>query len=184
VRAVRGGSGSRWIRAISASSRRRGRRSRRLAPNGAYVQRIRDGNSVEVQGSSSALPTLFPQHGPGRRHTRRIVLEDRQREIVDRHPKLFLRGLIQSDGCRVTNRVGGGRYAYPRYFFTQVSTAIMELFCRACRQLGIEYTLNRPASLSIARVASVACVDEFVGPRSEPLPCSPGRAVGMCLQSR
>jgi hypothetical protein len=137
-----------------------------LAPNKASVQRMRHENSVEVQGFSGSLPTLFPQHGPGPKHTRPIVLADWQREIVDRHPELFLRGLIHSDGCRVTNRVWKGRYAYPRYFFSQVSTDIMELFCRSCRQLGIEYRFNRPMSVSIARAASVARLDSFVGPKA------------------
>ena len=42
-----------------------------LAPNNAHVQRMRNENSVEVQGYSNSLPTLFPQHGPGRKHTPR-----------------------------------------------------------------------------------------------------------------
>ena len=50
-------------------------------------------------------PCLFPQHGPGRKHTRPIVLEDWQRDIVELHPHLFIRGLLHSDGCGVTNRV-------------------------------------------------------------------------------
>ena len=34
---------------------------------------------------------------------------------------MFIRGLIHSDGCRVTNKVWGGKYEYPRYFFTNHS---------------------------------------------------------------
>lgn len=48
-------------------------------------------------------PCLFPQHGPGRKHERPIVLEHWQREIVEQHPGPFLRGLFHSDGCRVTD---------------------------------------------------------------------------------
>ena len=137
-----------------------------LVGSKASVQHIRNQNSVEVIGHSNSLPRLFPQHGPGPKHTRPIVLADWQREIVDRHTELFLRGLIHSDGCRVTNSVWKGKYAYPRYFFTQVSTDIMELFCRSCRQLGIEYRFNKPTSVSIARAASVATLDSFVGPKA------------------
>lgn len=43
-------------------------------------------------------PCLMPQHGPGRKHERPIVLEDWQRRIVERHPGPFLRGLFHSDG--------------------------------------------------------------------------------------
>ena len=54
-------------------------------------------------------PCLFPQHGPGRKHERPIVLEDWQRTIVEEHPGPFLRGLFHSDGCRVMNwRPGDG----------------------------------------------------------------------------
>ena len=95
-----------------------------------------------------------------------LNLPETQETIVDEHPCLFVRGLIHSDGCRVMNRVWNGRYEYPRYFFSQVSTDIMGLFCRACRQLGVEYRFNGPRSVSIARRASVALVDGFVGPKT------------------
>ena len=136
-----------------------------LAPNKGSVQRFRDKNMVEVYAYSNSLPTLFPQIGPGPKHTRPIRLEPWQGQIVDEHPGLFIRGLIHSDGCRVTNRVWNGKYAYSRYFFSQVSTDIMGLFCRVCRQLGIEYRFNRPNSVSVARRASVAALDELVGPK-------------------
>ena len=53
------------------------------------------------------------------KHTRRIVLEPWQIELVRADPRPLIRGLIHSDGCRVTNwterRVGGTtkRYTYP-----------------------------------------------------------------------
>jgi len=137
-----------------------------LAPNKGSVLRLRDINMVEISGYSISLPVLFPQHGPGPKHARSIRLEAWQETIVDEHPGLFVRGLIHSDGCRVMNRVWNGRYEYPRYFFSQVSTDIMGLFCRACRQLGVEYRFNGPRSVSIARRASVALVDGFVGPKT------------------
>lgn len=64
-------------------------------------------------------PCLFPQHGPGRKHERRIALEDWQEEIVRAFPAAFLRGLFHSDGARVSHgaaRVVAGekrRHAYP-----------------------------------------------------------------------
>ena len=49
-------------------------------------------------------PCLFPQHGPGRKHERPIVLEAWQRaRSSSAHPADFLRGLFHSDGCRVAN---------------------------------------------------------------------------------
>src|SRR5215211_4621875 len=67
----------------------------------------------------------FPQYGPGRKHSRPIVLADWQRAVADRYPEQFVRGLIHSDGCRTVNRfktrLPSGRvaeYEYPRYFFS------------------------------------------------------------------
>jgi hypothetical protein len=88
---------------------------------------------------------------------------------VDREPEQFVRGLLHSDGCRVMNRVvvNGTDYAYPRYFFSQVSKDIQALFCRSLEQLGIEYSFaSRGRQVSIARAGSVARLDSFVGPKS------------------
>ena len=82
-------------------------------------------------------PCLFPQHGPGRKHERPIVLEPWQQRVVEAHPADFLRGLFHSDGSRVANwasRVVGGelrRYDYPRWQFTNSSADIRELCCAA-----------------------------------------------------
>jgi hypothetical protein len=91
--------------------------------------------SVRVAAGSKLWPDLFPQMGPGRKHERPIVLAPWQREIVDAHPWPFVRGLIHSDGCRTVNRfktrLPSGRvaeYAYPRYFFSNLSADIRGLF--------------------------------------------------------
>jgi hypothetical protein len=131
--------------------------------NRVLVQQQRS-RAVEISCYSKAWPVLLPQHGPGRKHARKIELVPWQETILERHAREFIRGLIHSDGCRVLNRVNGKDY--PRYFFSQVSDDIRRLFCRACSDLGIEYTLNRPNSVSIARRGSVALLDSFVGPKS------------------
>jgi hypothetical protein len=120
--------------------------------------------AVEIGCSSKRWPLLFPQHGPGPKHKRRIVLEPWQEEIVADHTREFLRGLIHSDGCRVLNRVNGKDY--PRYFFTQVSDDIRRIFCEACRRVGVAYTWNNWKTVSIARAPSVALLDTFVGPKT------------------
>ena len=103
------------------------------------IQRHPRHNVVEIHSHSNAWPCLFPQHGPGRKHERKIELVCWQQAIVEREPEQFIRGLIHSDGCRAMNRVvaNGKDYAYPRYFFSQVSEDIMELFCRSLEQLGL-----------------------------------------------
>jgi hypothetical protein len=124
---------------------------------------------VVITSYSKSWPCLLPQHGPGPKHRRKIELAAWQEAIVDREPEQFVRGLLHSDGCRVMNRVvvNGTDYAYPRYFFTQVSKDIQGLFCRSLERLGIEYSFaSRGRQVSIARADSVARLDSFVGPKS------------------
>ncbi|MGW0814800.1 transcriptional regulator [Streptomyces viridiviolaceus] len=130
---------------------------------------------VAVTSYSQHWPTLFPQHGPGKKHNRRIVLAPWQQEITDAHPWQFIRGLIHSDGCRITNwttKIVGGerkRYEYPRYFFTNVSADIRDLYTATLDRLGIEWTHcarnGNPFSISVARKSSVALMDAHVGPK-------------------
>ncbi|WP_431919502.1 transcriptional regulator [Micromonospora wenchangensis] len=131
------------------------------------VQRVRKQGCVGVQSYGRHWPCLFPQHGPGRKHERRIGLADWQREIVQRRPGDFLRGLFHSDGCRVDNRVTvrGRPYVYPRYHFSNESTHIMGLCQWALDMLGVAWTMNRRNCLSVARRAAVATLDGHVGPK-------------------
>jgi hypothetical protein len=92
------------------------------------IKALRPGRSVSLpqrQGCTMVTaywkhwPCLFPQHGPGEKHTRPIALEPWQQQIVGEHTGAFLRGLFHSDGCRITNwtrrPVAGElkRYEYP-----------------------------------------------------------------------
>ncbi len=124
--------------------------------------------AIVVRTGSHPWLLAFPQHGPGRKHLRPIVLEPWQREIVDRHPGEFVRGLIHSDGCRTTNRfkttLPSGRvaeYEYGRYFFSNLSADIRALFCAACEALGVRWTLSNPRNVSVAHRHSVAKLDEL-----------------------
>ncbi|HEV2755730.1 MAG TPA: hypothetical protein VG318_08135 [Actinomycetota bacterium] len=135
---------------------------------------LRRGSRINtVQSAWKRWPEAFPQHGPGRKHERPIVLVDWQREIVDAHPAQFVRGLIHSDGCRTVNRfttkLPSGRvaeYAYPRYFFSNLSADIRGLFCEACEALGIRWTLSNPRNVSVSHRKSVAILEEIVGPKA------------------
>ncbi|MGW8954880.1 helix-turn-helix domain-containing protein [Streptomyces sp. NPDC055709] len=139
------------------------------------VCRVRKQGCRNVKVYSNHLTCLFPQHGPGRKHERPIVLEAWQQEIVDAHPWEFVRGLVHSDGCRNMNwttRVVGGerkRYEYPRYWFTNVSDDIRRLYTDTLDKLGIEWKdctrAGRPYNISVARRASVALMDAHIGPK-------------------
>jgi hypothetical protein len=109
------------------------------------------------------LPCLFPQDGPGRKHDRFICLADWQNEIVVRHPEPFLRGLIESDGCRDVNRVNGGEY--PRYSFCNVSDDIRRLCTRTLDLLDVHWTQMNANNIAVARRPDVAYLDSFIGPK-------------------
>jgi hypothetical protein len=150
------------------------RAMRAVFPDNSVWRRRRKGCS-DVKVYSMHLVCLFPQHGPGRKHERRIALEPWQQEIVDAYPWEFVRGLIHSDGCRITNwttrLVGGERkpYEYPRYFFSNKSDDIRKLFTDTLDKVGVEWTTlarnSDPFNISVARKASVALMDAHVGPK-------------------
>ena len=128
---------------------------------------------IRVVADSKLWPEAFPQHGPGRKHNRKIELAPWQREIVDRFPQEFLRGLLHSDGCRTINRfttkLPSGRvaeYAYPRWFFSNRSADIRGLFCEYCERLGIRWTQSNPRNISVSHRKSVALLDSFVAAKS------------------
>jgi hypothetical protein len=131
------------------------------------------GRRGEVGLLQTDWPNLVPQHGPGRKHLRKIELVDWQREITHLFTREFIRGLIHSDGSRCINRFAVklpsgrlGRYAYPRYFFTNYSADIRQIFCEHCELLGIRWTQSNPRNISISHRDSVALLDSFVGPKS------------------
>jgi hypothetical protein len=117
-------------------------------------------------------PCLFPQHGPGRKHERPIVLEDWQRSTVEAHPGPFLRGLFHSDGCRVMNstrRLVAGEpklYRYPRWHFTNVSADIRELCCWALDLAGVAWRQSNHKTISVSRREAVALLDELIGSKA------------------
>jgi hypothetical protein len=64
------------------------------------------GSTVVLHVYSSHLSCLFPQHGPGKKHERAILLEPWQVELVAAAPWSFVRGCIRSDGCAFVNGRG------------------------------------------------------------------------------
>ncbi|MFI6497651.1 helix-turn-helix domain-containing protein [Nonomuraea typhae] len=141
------------------------------AITGRPVGRARQTGCVSVNSYSKHWPHLFPQHGPGRKHERRIVLEAWQSELVARHPGRLVRGLVHSDGWRGTNRVrrrvdGADHwYAYPRYLFKNESPDIRGIYCDALDALGVAWRQNKRDEISVARREAVDLLDRHVGPK-------------------
>jgi hypothetical protein len=119
---------------------------------------------VVVSHYSKHWPCLLPQHGPGRKHLRRIRLEPWQEVLVKEATEEFIRGLIDSDGCRVVANDRGVRSV--RYHFSNRSDDIRGLFCAALNELGIPWTQPRWFEVAVYRKAAVARLDEFVGPKA------------------
>jgi hypothetical protein len=134
----------------------------------AYVHRRRDQRSAEVSSYWKHWPCLFPQHGAGPKHARRIVLAEWQRQTVARQIERFIRGLVHSDGTRIVATERKGRYVRraSRYAFSNRSEDILRLFQEACDAAGVHCTRASRTQIAVYSKAAVARLDEFVGPKA------------------
>jgi hypothetical protein len=133
----------------------------------AGVLRRSDG-CTDVWLYSKHWPCLFPQHGPGRKHTRRIALEPWQQMLVAKATEEFVLGLIHSDGCRVVANDRGVKSI--RYHFSNRSEDILGLFTAALDALKITWTRSDWHTISIYRKAATTRLDTFVGPKDVAVP--------------
>ena len=106
---------------------------------------------------------FFPQHGPGKKHTRLIYLADWQQDLVHQSRWEFLGGLLHSDGCRSSNVVSGKDY--PRWSFANRSEDILEIFYNLANVLGLRPTRSKWV-VHIARRTAVSLVDAHVAQKS------------------
>ncbi len=150
---------------------------RGVFPNNS-VCKVRRKGCWEVKLYSLHMWCLFPPARPRQKSTSAASPSNlgSRRSSTRTPPGSSSGGLIHSDGCRITNwttRLVGGerkRYEYPRYFFTNVSDDIRQLFTGTLDKLGIEWTHctrngNPPYNISVAKKASVALMDAHVGPK-------------------
>lgn len=138
---------------------------------GAGVCQVRAPGTIVVQNSWNHWPCVFPQHGPGRKHERKLVLAPWQQDIVTDHPAEFLRGLFHSDGCRANNwatRMVAGerkRYDYPRWQFTNNSDDIRGWCCEALDRAGVPWRQSSWKTISVSTRGGVATLDRLIGPK-------------------
>jgi Homeodomain-like domain-containing protein len=118
------------------------------------------GSTVVLSVYSAHLVCLFPQHGPGKKHERPIVLEPWQVAELEGSPWSFIRGCIRSDGCVFVNRTGP--YEYLSYDFFNLSADIRALFMHACDIVGVRYC-DHAKRVRINRRPSVARMEAQVG---------------------
>ena len=133
----------------------------RVFPANRIGEAVRDeGHTRILSVDHSHLACLLPQHGPGKKHTRRIRLEPWQQAAVAIAPWRFLTGCIRSDGCAFVNRTG--RYEYLSYDFSNRSSDILDLFVGACDHVGVDCR-RYERHVRIYRRASVAAMLGHVG---------------------
>lgn len=143
-----------------------------FASRPSALQIVGHTKGVRVVSYGPVWPLLFPQHGPGKKHQRKIELVDWQQAIVDKFPHQLIRGLVHSDGSRCLNtfsvqlKDGPKEYSYPRYFFTNYSMDIQKIFTDTCDRLGIRWSRSNWRNISISHRDSVAELDSFIGPKS------------------
>lgn len=137
---------------------------RQVMPTSRVGSRLSPSSYVEVYSYSKGWPCLFPQHGPGKKHLRPLLLTDWQDQLVSKRPELLLRGLIHSDGCRFMNLGRGWQYA--RYGFSNLSSDIREIFTYACDLLQLHWTAAGNRTIYVSRKADVARMDTFIGPKA------------------
>jgi hypothetical protein len=144
---------------------------RETMPANKVGQLRKPSNCFEVYSHSRSWLCLFPQHGAGLKHRRRIWLAEWQQRLAERWPQALLRGLIHSDGHRFIN-TGRSNWRHPRYGFSNVSTDITSIFCSACDKLALHWTAAFPkdeskaVTIYVSRKADVARMDEFIGPKA------------------
>ena len=61
------------------------------------------------------------------------------------------------------NRVRG--YAYPRYFFSNLSPAIRDILTDSCDMVVIEWRRAGRRNIAVSRRRSVEVLDRLVGPK-------------------
>lgn len=86
---------------------------------------------------SNRLVDMFPQHGPGKKHDRKIELTSWQKDIIKKFPREFIAGLYESDGCQYLSTRCNGKYEYLYVEFSNKSSDIHELFRWSCSLIGV-----------------------------------------------
>lgn len=123
---------------------------------------MRRGHAVLETLTLPLAPTRSPQET---QQTHRTAW---QQTLVKQATEEFIRGLIQSDGCRVVANDRG--VTSIRYHFSNRSEDILGLFTAALDDLSIPWTRSTKYIISIYCKAAVARLDTFVGPKDSAVP--------------
>lgn len=145
-----------------------------------YQKKREDGkihNGLDIKLTAINLHLLFP-HGDGKKHTRKIELTQWQSKIIDEFPKEFIKGMIESDGCRFAPR----KKQCPTYIIYQFSNCSIDLHLilqNAAKKIGVNFTFREVKSKEssnanwtrkfwtvFAHKKDVLFLDTFIGAKS------------------
>ena len=138
-----------------------------LFPNNKVNFLTTASNCFEIFSYSKTWPELLPQHGPGKKHLRKIELKTWQLELVNSFPIEFIKGLFHSDGCYSSNVVNGKDY--PRYTFSNRSQDILEFFENYISKLELNWTFANQHNRSVAKRKDVAYLMSCLGTKTNPI---------------
>ena len=125
------------------------------------------GTCTVVQSVWRDWPVLFPQHGPGYKHERPIVLRDWQLAHTHECPEALVRGLIPLRWVPLHRAPAMPRQDLRlRALLVQERVRIRGIFTDHLRLLGVHWTYSHDTQIDVDRRADVARLDEFVGPKS------------------
>lgn len=133
-------------------------------PNIVYPKNT---NAVDIVVGSRDLDFLFPQgtiEGPKNKHP--IILEQWQHRIISKYPKQFIRGMMQTDGCRFLNKNS------VRYSFSNASKDICNIMTEICDKEELSYSIyerqTNPSALYTIqfKCASNDYLEQVVGGKS------------------
>lgn len=100
----------------------------------------RKSNGIDIKVTGICLNLLFP-HGDGRKHTRKIELTDWQNKLTEKYPQEFIKGLIESDGCRFAPRKKQCP-TYIIYQFSNCSIDIHKILQNIATRIGLKFTFR------------------------------------------
>lgn len=86
------------------------------------------------------LPLIFPQHGSGKKHNRKIELSDWQEKFINYEQ--LIKGLFHSDGhLHIGNELVKNKNRIS-YSFTNCSRDIIEIYSKGLDSLNIKYRIR------------------------------------------
>jgi len=129
------------------------------------IYKRKNSNCLNIKLTAVNLNLLFP-HGEGKKHERKIVLEDWQLNLIEKFPKEFIKGMLESDGCRFQARKICSTYYV--YKFDNKSCDLHEILQRIAKILNLHFTFtsskgNKIHTTSFYKKEDVLFLDSFIG---------------------